>query len=217
MAQAYAPRLISRGSAIKSQAMPSKNGSDDQKIREFEEQAMPLMPLLLAMARRSTKTEEDAQDLVQDTYMKAFKSWQQFEQGTNLKAWMVRIMHNTNMNNVEKAKKDKSSGSIDALEDWQVGAAESLTSRASRSAEAEALDNMPTETILKALDSLPAEFREVLLQAVVVGLSYKEIAANMGDNPITVGTRLTRAKKALRVALADYAREEGYLVQEDEN
>jgi len=128
---------------------------------------------------------------------------------------MVRIMHNTNMNIVEKAKKDKSSGSIDALEDWQVGAAESLTSRASRSAEAEALDNMPTETVLKALDSLPAEFREVLLQAVVVGLSYKEIAANMGDNPITVGTRLTRAKKALRVALADYARSEGYQVDED--
>lgn len=201
--------------SLDSQSMSGKSERDSQKIREFEEQAMPLMPLLLAMARRSTKTEEDAQDLVQETYMKAFRSWAQFEQGTNLKAWMVRIMHNTNMNIVEKAKKDKSSGSIDALEDWQVGAAESLTSRASRSAEAEALDNMPTETVLKALDSLPAEFREVLLQAVVVGLSYKEIAANMGDNPITVGTRLTRAKKALRVALADYARSEGYQVDED--
>ena len=201
--------------SLDSQSMSSKSERDSKKIREFEEQALPLTPLLLAMARRSTKTEEDAQDLVQETYMKAFRSWAQFEQGTNLKAWMVRIMHNTNMNIVEKAKKDKSSGSIDALEDWQVGAAESLTSRASRSAEAEALDNMPTETVLKALDSLPAEFREVLLQAVVVGLSYKEIAANMGDNPITVGTRLTRAKKALRVALADYARSEGYQVDED--
>jgi RNA polymerase sigma-70 factor, ECF subfamily len=181
------------------------------KTREFEEQAMPLMPLILAMARRLTQSEEDAQDLVQETYIKAFRSWKQFEQGTNLKAWLVKIMKNTNLNNLEKSNRDKTRGSIDELEDWQVGGAESLTARASRSAEAEALDVLPAETIVKALDQLPAEFREVVLQAIVLGLPYAEIASNMHTPVGTVMSRLHRGKKALREALAEYAREEGYL------
>ncbi|MEY2945302.1 MAG: hypothetical protein RL243_44, partial [Actinomycetota bacterium] len=133
------------------------------------------------------------------------------ELGTNLKAWLVKIMKNTNLNNLEKSNRDKTRGSIDELEDWQVGGAESLTARASRSAEAEAMENLPTSTVLKALDTLPAEFREVVLQAIVVGLPYAEIAANMGTPVGTVMSRLHRGKKALRVALAEYAREEGYL------
>lgn len=180
-------------------------------LREFEEHTMPLMPRLLAQARALTNSEQDAQDLVQETYLKAFRAWKQFELGTNLKAWLVKIMKNTNLNNLEKSNRDKTRGSIDELEDWQVGGAESLTARASRSAEAEAMENLPTSTVLKALDTLPAEFREVVLQAIVVGLPYAEIAANMGTPVGTVMSRLHRGKKALRVALAEYAREEGYL------
>jgi len=192
--------------------MTTSNAADQrQMLREFEEHTMPLMPRLLAQARALTNSEQDAQDLVQETYLKAFRAWKQFELGTNLKAWLVKIMKNTNLNNLEKSNRDKTRGSIDELEDWQVGGAESLTARASRSAEAEAMENLPTSTVLKALDTLPAEFREVVLQAIVVGLPYAEIAENMGTPVGTVMSRLHRGKKALRVALAEYAREEGYL------
>ena len=197
--------------SVKSQPMETRKGqATPAQMREFEAQTMPVMPLLLAWARRNTKTEEDAQDLVQETYIKAFKSWGQFEQGTNLKAWLVTIMRNTNLNNLEKSNRDKTRGSIDELEEWQVGGAESLTARASRSAESEALDNIPAETVVKALDALAPEFKEVVLQAVVLGLPYAEIAHNMGTPVGTVMSRLHRGKKALREALKDYAREEGY-------
>ena len=206
------PGTIADAPALKSQVMTTETRSSAwDKTREFEAQAMPIMPLILAMARRLTQTEEDAQDLVQETYIKAFRSWKQFEQGTNLKAWLVKIMKNTNLNNLEKSNRDKTRGSIDELEDWQVGGAESLTARASRSAEAEALDILPAETVVKALDQLPAEFREVVLQAIVLGLPYAEIAANMNTPVGTVMSRLHRGKKALRETLAEYAREEGYL------
>lgn len=203
---------VLEAAAINSHAMTTSNASDQrQMLREFEEHTMPLMPRLLAQARALTNSEQDAQDLVQETYLKAFRAWKQFELGTNLKAWLVKIMKNTNLNNLEKSNRDKTRGSIDELEDWQVGGAESLTARASRSAEAEAMENLPTSTVLKALDTLPAEFREVVLQAIVVGLPYAEIAENMGTPVGTVMSRLHRGKKALRVALAEYAREEGYL------
>lgn len=201
---------------VDSQPMNERKGmATPAQMREFEEQTMVLMPLLLGMARRLAKSEEDAQDLVQETYIKAFRSWGQFQQGTNLKAWLLTIMKNTNLNNIEKANRDKSRGSIDELEDWQIGGAESLTIRSSQSAELEALDNLPADSIVKALDALPAEFKEVVLQAVVLGLPYAEIAANMGTPVGTVMSRLHRGKKALREALADYAREEGYDVPAD--
>lgn len=203
---------VLEAAAINSHAMTTSNAADQrQMLREFEEHTMPLMPRLLAQARALTNSEQDAQDLVQETYLKAFRAWKQFELGTNLKAWLVKIMKNTNLNNLEKSNRDKTRGSIDELEDWQVGGAESLTARASRSAESEALENLPTSTVLKALNTLPAEFREVVLQAIVVGLPYAEIAENMGTPVGTVMSRLHRGKKALRVALAEYAREEGYL------
>lgn len=201
---------------VDSQPMNERKGmATPAQMREFEEQTMVLMPLMLGMARRLAKSEEDAQDLVQETYIKAFRSWGQFQQGTNLKAWLLTIMKNTNLNNIEKANRDKSRGSIDELEDWQIGGAESLTIRSSQSAELEALDNLPAESIVKALDALPSEFKEVVLQAVVLGLPYAEIAANMGTPVGTVMSRLHRGKKALREALADYAREEGYDVPAD--
>jgi RNA polymerase sigma-70 factor, ECF subfamily len=203
---------VLEAAAINSHAMTTSNADDQrQMLREFEEHTMPLMPRMLAQARALTNSEQDAQDLVQETYLKAFRAWKQFELGTNLKAWLVRIMKNTNLNNLEKSNRDKTRGSIDELEDWQVGGAESLTARASRSAESEALENLPTSTVMKALDALPPEFREVVLQAIVVGLPYAEIAENMGTPVGTVMSRLHRGKKALRVALADFAREEGYL------
>ena len=204
---------------VNSHSMSEKNSpASKSDLRDFEAETMPLMPLLLALARRQTNTEQDAEDLVAETYIKAFRSWSQFEKGSNLKAWLAKIMRNTNLNNIEKSKRDKSQGSsIDALEDWQVGAATSLTAMASRSAEAEAIDNMPAKSVTDALDRLPAEFKEVVLQAIVLGLPYAEIAQNMGTPVGTVMSRLHRGKKLLRAELAGYGREEGYAVDNIEN
>jgi len=198
---------------VDSHTMSKSKGSHsptEAKIRQFEEQALPLMPQILGMAKRYTRNEQDAQDLVQETFSKAFVAWAQFEQGTNLKAWLFKILYNTHTNMYHKKAKEKGKGSLDDLAEWQIGEASSLTTTASRSAEAEAIDNMPAQVIQDALDRLPVEFKEVVLQAVVVGLPYAEIAHNMGTPVGTVMSRLHRGKKLLRQQLASYAQEEGY-------
>lgn len=186
------------------------------KLQTFEEQALPLMPQLYGAALRWTRNPSDAEDLVQETYAKAFSAWSKFEQGTNLKAWLFRIMTNTHINLYNKKAKDKAKTALDDLEDWQIGSGESVTARSSRSAEAEALDNLPSGVIKKALDEIPDEFRMVVYYAVVEGLPYAEIAEVM-DTPVgTVMSRLHRGKKLLRTLLQDYARQEGYDVGEKE-
>jgi RNA polymerase sigma-70 factor (ECF subfamily) len=185
------------------------------QIREFEQQALPLMPQLYGAALRWTRNPSDAEDLIQETFAKAFIAWGQYQQGTNLKAWLYRIMTNTQINLYNKKAKDQAKGSIDELEDWQLGSAESLTSLSSRSAELEAIDKMPSEVIKRALHELPEEFRMVVYYAVVDGLPYLEIAEIM-DTPVgTVMSRLHRGKKLLKKLLADYARQEGYDVTEE--
>ena len=174
------------------------------------------MPQLYGAALRWTRNPSDAEDLVQETYAKAFVAWGKFEQGTNLKAWLFRIMTNTHINLYNKKAKDQAKTALDDLEDWQVGAGESVTSRSSRSAEAEALDNLPSGIIKNALDQIPDEFRMVVYYAVVEGLPYAEIAEVM-DTPVgTVMSRLHRGKKLLRNLLHDYASQEGYDVSEKE-
>lgn len=180
------------------------------QILEFEQQALPLMPQLYGAALRWTRNPSDAEDLIQETFAKAFVAWGQFQQGTNLKAWLYRIMTNTQINLYNKRAKDQAKGSIDELEDWQIGSAESLTSHSSRSAELEAIDNLPSEVIKRALQELPEDFRMVVYYAVVDGLPYSEIAEIM-DTPVgTVMSRLHRGKKLLKKLLTDYARQEGY-------
>jgi RNA polymerase sigma-70 factor (ECF subfamily) len=184
------------------------------KIRDFEQQALPLMPQLYGAALRWTRNPSDAEDLVQEAMAKAFVAWSQYQQGTNLKAWLYRIMTNTHINSYNKKAKDPSKGGLDELEDWQLGDATSLTATSSRSAELEALDNLPSEIIRKSLLEIPEEFRMVVYYAVVDGLPYAEIADVMGTPVGTVMSRLHRGKKLLRVLLAEYAREQGYLPSE---
>lgn len=184
--------------------------SKEAKLRSFEQQALPLMPQLYGAALRWTRNPSDAEDLVQETFAKAFSAWDKFEQGTNLKAWLYRIMTNTHINLYNKRAKDQAKGGLDDMEDWQVGAGESVTSKSARSAEAEAMDNLPSEIIRKALDAIPEEFRMVVYYAVVEGLPYAEIADVMGTPVGTVMSRLHRGKKLLRDLLKDYAAQEGY-------
>jgi RNA polymerase sigma-70 factor (ECF subfamily) len=176
--------------------------SDAELRKLFEEQAMPFLDQLYAAGMRMTRNPQDAQDLVQETYAKAFKSFSRFQQGTNLKAWLYRILTNTYINTYRKRQRTPYSSSIDALEDWQIGEAESTTATSSRSAEAEALDRMPDSAVKQALQDLPDTFRLAVLLADVEGFSYQEIADIMKTPVGTVMSRLHRGRKLLRAALA---------------
>jgi len=187
---------------------PEPTAADQRRL--FEEQALPFMDQLYAAAMRLTRNPTDAADLVQETYVKAFQAFGQFTQGTNLKAWLYRIQTNTFINNYRKNQRNPYQGTIDDLEDWQLGGAESVTqSFTTRSAEAEALDHLPDTAVKDALQSIPEDFRMAVYFADVEGFSYQEIADIMKTPVGTVMSRLHRGRRMLRERLADYARERG--------
>lgn len=175
----------------------------------FETQAMPFIDQLYAAAMRMTRNPSDAQDLVQETFVKAFASFAQFEQGTNLKAWLYRILTNTFINTYRKKQREPYQGTIDDLADWQLGGAESRTATSSRSAEAEAIDHLPDSAVKDALQSIPEDFRLAVYFADVEGFSYQEIADIMKTPIGTVMSRLHRGRRLLRELLAGYALERG--------
>jgi len=179
----------------------------------FEDQALVFMDQLYAAALRMTRNPADAGDLVQETYAKAYAAFASFEQGTNLKAWLYRILTNTFINIYRKNQRGPYQGTIDDLEDWQLGGAESLTQgRSTRSAEAEAIDHLPDSDVKAALQSIPEDFRLAVYLADVEGFSYQEIADIMETPVGTVMSRLHRGRRLLRDLLADYARERGITV-----
>ncbi|QYH36616.1 sigma-70 family RNA polymerase sigma factor [Salinibacterium sp. M195] len=178
------------------------------KRRQFEEQALPFMDQLFGAAMRMTRNPSDAADLVQETFVKAFQAFGQFQQGTNLKAWLYRIQTNTFINIYRKNQRSPYQGTIDELEDWQLGGAESITQSVStRSAEAEAIDHLPDSAVKDALQSIPEDFRLAVYFADVEGFSYQEIADIMKTPVGTVMSRLHRGRRMLRELLADYARD----------
>ena len=182
--------------------------SDPREL--FEEQALPFMDQLYAAAMRLTRNPADAADLVQETFVKAYQAFGQFQQGTNLKAWLYRIQTNTFINNYRKNQRNPYQGTIDDLEDWQLGGAESVTqSTSTRSAEAEAIDHLPDSAVKDALQAIPEDFRMAVYFADVEGFSYQEIADIMKTPVGTVMSRLHRGRRMLRDLLADYARERG--------
>jgi len=175
----------------------------------FEEQALPFIDQLYAAAMRMTRNPSDAQDLVQETFVKAFAAFAQYEQGTNLKAWLYRILTNTFINIYRKKQREPYQGTIDELEDWQMGGAESTTAMSGRSAEAEAIDHLPDSAVKDALQSIPEDFRLAVYFADVEGFSYQEIAEIMKTPIGTVMSRLHRGRRLLRELLAEYANGRG--------
>ena len=186
-----------------------------ERTARFERDAMPLLDQLYSAAMRLTHNPQDAEDLVQDTFAKAYASFHQYQDGTNLKAWMYRILTNTFINSYRKKQREPLQSDADGVEDWQLVRAEAHTSRGLRSAETEALDHLPDADVKKALQELPSDFRMAVYLADVEGFAYKEIAEIM-DTPIgTVMSRLNRGRSMLRTLLQDYARERGLIPDGD--
>ena len=173
----------------------------------FAEQAMPLMSSLYSGALRMTRNPADADDLVQETYLRAYRGFGGFQEGTNLKAWMYRILTNTYINSYRAKQRRPDETDLDEVEDLylyrRLGGLEAA--RSGRSAEDELMDTFSEAEVKSAIEDLPENFRMAVLLADVEGFSYKEIAEIL-DIPIgTVMSRLHRGRKALQKALYDYA------------
>jgi RNA polymerase sigma-70 factor (ECF subfamily) len=189
-------------------------GTSEERHARFEAEALQYLDQLYAAALRMTRNPADAEDVVQETYAKAYASFHQFTPGTNLKAWLYRILTNTYINSYRKKQREPQISDGENIEDWQLARAESHTSSGLKSAEAVALENLPDSDVKEALQQLAPDFRLAVYLADVEGFSYKEIAEIMGTPIGTVMSRLNRGRNALRTLLADYAHERGLMRRE---
>ena len=186
--------------------------TDAERQLRFETDALPMLDQLYSAAMRMTRNPSDAEDLVQEAYAKAYGSFHQFRPGTNLKAWLYRILTNTYINSYRKKQREPLQSDSDGVEDWEIARAASHTSTGLRSAEVEALERLGDSVVRDALASLSDDFRLVVYLADVEGFAYKEIAEIMGTPIGTVMSRLHRGRAQLRTQLADHARELGMKV-----
>jgi RNA polymerase sigma-70 factor (ECF subfamily) len=192
--------------------MPQTTAQDDPALRaRFERDVLPVLPSLYGAAMRLTRNPTDAEDLVQETYLRAFRGFAGFQEGTNLKAWLYRILTNSYINTYRKKQREPQTvDGPDDVDEWYLY--DRLGGRSVEdSAETTVLDTIPDQAVKDAVESLPERFRLPVLLADVEGFSYKEIAEIM-DTPIgTVMSRLHRGRKALEKALWETAKERGFV------
>lgn len=184
----------------------------EEKRKRFEQLAMPAVNVLYRQAMKLTNSQEDAQDLVQDTFERGFKAFDSFEEGSNFEAWMTTIERNSYFNQYAKAKRrpKRANDSTGEYDDWDIYSAAEHSSEGLKSAEQEYLDNFAPEEILAALASLTPERRQVFIDAAIDGKSYSQVAQEQGVKIGTVMSRLNRARAQLKKELASYAKEHGY-------
>ena len=189
----------------------AKTSADHQRGWNFEAAAMPFVDALYNTAYRMTRNAEDAEDLVQETYLKAYRYYDKFEEGTNFKAWLFKIMKNTFINNYRKKQQAPALSDFAEIEESFENQVSEDATRQIKNPEDELMDLLPEAEVKDAVESLPENFRLPVLLADVEGFSYKEIAEILEVPVGTVMSRLYRGRRLLEAAMLDFAREHGYL------
>jgi RNA polymerase sigma-70 factor (ECF subfamily) len=192
---------------------PSSTAVRPANVASIEEEALQQVDSLYRTALRMTRNPQDAEDLVQETYYRAFRSAHQFQPGTNLRAWLFKILTNSFINQYRKRARNPQSTSLDDVEDFYLynHLVDSGVQPESTDPEATVIDQFAEADVIQALEQLPLEFRQVVLLADVEGFAYKEIADIVGIPVGTVMSRLHRGRRRLQKQLWDYAVASGYL------
>ncbi len=185
----------------------------DPKHKEFEQQTLPHMEVLYNYALRMTGNKEDASDLLQETYLKAFRFWDKFEQGTNLRAWMFRIMKNTYINLYRKESKEPDKVDYEEIEGYYNLVRDQSSD--DNDLQQKMFGQLLDDDVSKALEKLPEEFRTVVILCDIEGLAYEEIAEFLQIPVGTVRSRLHRGRKLLYTRLYDYAKGRGFIKKDD--
>lgn len=201
-----------RDPELKGGRMP-KETATHQKGWDFEAAAMPFVDALYNTAYRMTRNSEDAEDLVQETYLKAYRYYDKFEEGTNFKAWLFKIMKNTFINNYRKKQQAPALSDFADIEESFESQVNEEATRQIKNPEEEFLEDVLDEDVQRALDKLPPDYRMVVILADLEGFSYKEIADILEVPVGTVMSRLYRGRRLLEAAMLEFAREHGYIRQ----
>ncbi len=188
-----------------------KISRDSSKHREFEREALPHSDLLYNYALRMTNNAADAEDLLQETYLKAFRFWESYEQGTNIRAWLFRIMKNSYINRYRKEVKEPDTVDYDEVQHFYTSVRDE--SADPNDLQETVFSNLLDDDVAGAIAELPEDFRTVVILCDIEGLPYEEIARFV-DCPVgTVRSRLHRGRKLLRSKLLEYAKNRGYVAE----
>ena len=183
---------------------------NEEEVRRFQQEALPMLDSLYGAALRMTRNPADAEDLVQETMLRAFRSFDRFEPGTNLKAWLFRILTNAYINTYRKKQREPQKVSQDQVEDFDLyQELKDHDPELSRTPETIVLDSLVDSDILEAIEDLPEQFRLAVVLSDIEGFSYAEMAEIMGVPMGTVMSRLHRGRRALQKRLWDLARDRG--------